>query len=236
MKDRISWRPVAAFLYGLLVPWAAAGAVIGAASRISFPGSDVAFFVVWVPLIVLSSGALAACTDLPLTKFVPAAAFGSLAALVGFPLATGGGGPIWMAISLFGLTFTTVGAVGTQLLRDPDGEFWKDRLWSYVLTAAVVGCASMGLLAVAEVSAPYQYSPGLRRVLVTGLLLVSPVAGFTVAHYTRVPVRTLLSGIVLFPFLAILLDYELVGLAATMAGLVAAGALTVSIGRGLGRW
>lgn len=234
MKDRISWRPVAAFLYGLLVPWAATGAVIGAASLIPFPGGDAAFFVVWVPLLVLSSGALAANTGLPATRFVPVAALGALVALVGVPLASGGG-PIWMVICLFGLAFTTVGAVGAQLLRDPDGGFRKDRLRSYALTAAVVGCASLGIVAVAEVSAPSQYSPTLRRALVTGLLVASPVAGFAVARYA-VPVRTLLSGLVLFPFLAILLDYESVRLAAAMAGLAAAGALTVSVGRGLGRW
>lgn len=235
MKDRITWRPVAAFLYGLLVPWGATGAVVGAASRIPFPGSDAAFFVVWVPLIVLSSGALAAYTGLPATRFVPLAALGALAALVGFPLVSGGGGPIWMVISLFGLAFTTVGAVGAQLLRDPDGGFRKDRLRSYVLTAAVVGCASLGIVAVAEVSAPYRYSPGLRRALATGLLVASPIVGFAVARYGRVPVRTLLSGLVLFPFLAILLDYESVSLATAMAGLAAAGALLVSVGRGLGR-
>lgn len=234
MEDRISWPPVAAFLFGLVVPWAATGAVLGVASRIPFPGSDLAFFAAWVPIIVLSSGALAAYAELPATTFVPAAAFGALVALVGLPLATGGG-PIWMALNLFGLVFTTVGAIGAQLLRDSDGGIRRDRLRSYLLTAAIVGCASLGILAVGEVSAPSSYSPWLRRALAIGLLAASPVAGFAVARYASVPVRTLLSGLVMFPFLAILLDYESVPLAAAMAGLAAAGALLVSVDQGFGR-
>jgi len=236
MTTHIARAPVGAFLHGLIVPWAGAGAVIAALSRAPGSVGDLWFFVGWAPLLVLSSGALAAYTGLPATRFVPVAAFGALVALVGVPLVSGGGGPIWAALCLFGVVLTAVGAVGAQLLFDQDGGFRRGRFRSYFGTAAVVGVASLGILAVGEVSAPSAYSPGVRRALATGLLVAAPVAGFATVRYAGVPARTLLSGIVLFPFLAILLDYESVGLAAAMAGLVAAGVLTVSVGRGLGRW
>ena len=119
MPDRRPCSLVAAFLYGLLAPGVGAAAVIRLLSVARVPGGDGSFFAVWGPLLVLSSGALAACVRSPAIRFVPAAALGVLTPVVLVPAVLGGGDHIWLMLHVFGLLPVAFGAVCAQFLLGP---------------------------------------------------------------------------------------------------------------------